>query len=119
PDFPWAIGSTLSPYPLEAEIFAEIIEVQQPGAQVAMLVQDDDFGAAYEETLRAPLERSESGAEAAAAEQDSSGAAEGGAQIPSLSASGADAFFNGGPLVACPDALTKAAAAGWQPALTW
>ena len=56
PDYPWTIGSTLSPYPLEAEIFAEIIEVQQPGAQVAMLVQDDDFGAAYEETLRAALE---------------------------------------------------------------
>ena len=32
------------------------IEVQQPGAQVAMLVQDDDFGAAYEETLRAAIE---------------------------------------------------------------
>jgi branched-chain amino acid transport system substrate-binding protein len=119
PDYPWTIGSTLSPYPLEAEIFAEIIEVQQPGAQVAMLVQDDDFGAAYEETLRAALEESESGAEVVQVEKYSTGASEVGAQITSLAASGADAFFNGGTLLACPDALTKAAAAGWQPALTW
>jgi len=119
PDYPWTIGSTLSPYPLEAEIFAELIEAEQPGAQVAMLVQDDDFGAAYEETLRTALEDSESGAEVVAVETYSTGASEVGAQITSLAASGADAFFNGGTLLACPDALTKAAAAGWEPTLTW
>ncbi len=119
PDFPWMIGSTLSPYPLESEIFAELIEVQQPGAQVAMLVQDDDFGAAYEETLRTALEEGESGAEVVAVEKYSTGASEVGAQITSLAASGATAFFNGGTLLACPDALTKAAAAGWAPELTW
>jgi branched-chain amino acid transport system substrate-binding protein len=47
------------------------------------------------------------------------GAAEVSAQITSLAASGADAFFNGGTLLACPDALTKAQAAGWTPAITW
>jgi branched-chain amino acid transport system substrate-binding protein len=118
-DYPWLIGSTLSPYPLEAEIFAELIEVQQPGAQVAMLVQDDDFGASYEETLRAALEDGESGAEVVAVEKYSTGASEVGAQITSLASSGATAFFNGGTLLACPDALTKAAAAGWAPELTW
>ena len=89
-DYPWMIGSTLSPYPLESEIFAELIEVQQPGAQVAMLVQDDDFGAAYEETLRAALEGGESGAEVVAVEKYSTGASEVGAQITSLASSGAD-----------------------------
>ena len=118
-DYPWLIGSTLSPYPLEAAIFADLIEEQAPGAQVAMLVQDDDFGAAYEETLRQALEESESGAEVVQVEKYSTGANEVGAQITSLAASGATAFFNGGTLLACPDALTKTAAAGWEPELTW
>ena len=46
------------------------------------------------------------------------GATEVSAQITSLAATGADAFFNGGTLLACPDALTKGAAASWTP-ITW
>ena len=61
PDYPWTIGSTLSPYTLEAEIFAELLEVEQPGAKVAMLVQDDDFGAAYEEGFEPAIEGTERG----------------------------------------------------------
>jgi branched-chain amino acid transport system substrate-binding protein len=79
-------------------------------------VQDDDFGKAYEEGFKKAIEGTD--IEVVKVEKYSTGAAEVGAQITSLAASGADAFFNGGTLLACPDALTKAAAANWTP-ITW
>jgi branched-chain amino acid transport system substrate-binding protein len=54
PDYPWLIGSTLAPYTLETQAFADYLEENQPDAKVAMLVQDDDFGAAYEEGFASP-----------------------------------------------------------------
>jgi branched-chain amino acid transport system substrate-binding protein len=116
PDYPWTIGSTLAPYTLEGYMFAQLLEQENPSAKVAMLVQDDDFGAAYEEGFRQAIEGTD--IEVVAVEKYSTGASEVSAQITTLAASGADTFFNGGTLLACPDALTKAAAAGWEP-LTW
>jgi branched-chain amino acid transport system substrate-binding protein len=116
PDFPWTIGSTLSPYSLEGQAFAGVLKEQKPDAKVAMLVQDDDFGKAYEEGFKKAIEGTD--IEVVKVEKYSTGAAEVGAQITSLAATGADAFFNGGTLLACPDALTKAAAANWTP-ITW
>jgi branched-chain amino acid transport system substrate-binding protein len=113
PDYPWLIGSTLSPYTLEGQMFAQVLEEQQPDATVAMLVQDDDFGRAYEESFRQAIEGTD--IEVVAVERYPTGASEVAAQITSLAASGATAFFDGGTLLACPDALTKAAAANWQP----
>src|SRR5262245_28209630 len=49
PNFPWTLGSTLSPYSLEGKAFADLLGEEKPDAKVAMLVQDDDFGKAYEE----------------------------------------------------------------------
>jgi branched-chain amino acid transport system substrate-binding protein len=115
-DFPWTLGSTLSPYSLEGKAFADVLAQENPQAQVAMLVQDDDFGEAYEEGFRAAIEGTD--IEVVGVERYATGAAEVSAQITSLAATGADAFFNGGTLLACPDALTKAQAAGWTP-LTW
>ncbi|MGH9191177.1 MAG: ABC transporter substrate-binding protein [Acidimicrobiales bacterium] len=113
PDYPWLIGSTLSPYTLEGQMFAQVLEEQQPDATVAMLVQDDDFGRAYEESFRQAIEGTD--IEVVAVERYPTGASEVAAQITSLAASDATAFFDGGTLLACPDALTKAAAANWQP----
>ncbi len=115
-DFPWTIGSTLSPYSLEGYMFAQVLEQENPQAQVAMLVQDDDFGAAYEEGFRQAIEGTD--IEVVEVQEYTTGASEVGTQITSLAASGADAFFNGGTLLACPDALTQAATAGWEP-ITW
>ena len=81
-----------------------------------MLVQDDDFGAAYEEGFKSAIEGSD--ITVAKVEKYAPGANEVASQITSLAASNADAFFNGGTLLACPDALTKAKAAGWTP-ITW
>lgn len=115
-DYPWLIGSSLSPYSLEGYMFARVLEEENPSAQVAMLVQDDRFGAEYEEGFRRAIEGTD--IEIVEVQEYTTGASEVGAQITSLAASGADAFFNGGTLLACPDALTQAAQNNWQP-LTW
>jgi hypothetical protein len=41
------------------------------------------------------------------------------AQVTSLAATDADAFFDGATLIPCPDALTKATQAGWKRDFTW
>jgi branched-chain amino acid transport system substrate-binding protein len=117
PDYPWLIGSTLSPYTLEGQVFADLLQDQAPDAEVAMLVQDDDFGRAYEEGFRQAIEGTD--IEVVQVETYATGASEVAAQITSLAASGADAFFNGATLLACPAALQSAADANWQREFTW
>ena len=116
PEYPWMIGSTLAPYTLEGQVFEQHLTEEKPDASVAMLVQDDDFGVAYEEGFTSAIEGSD--ITVAKVEKYAPGANEVSSQITSLAASNADAFFNGGTLLACPDALTKAKAAGWTP-ITW
>ena len=112
PDYPWLIGSTLAPYSLEAKAFADYLAEENPTAKVAMLVQDDDFGKAYEEAFKLAIE----GTDITVVEVATypAGAGDVGSQVTSLAASGADAFFNGATLLACPNALEKAKAAGWE-----
>jgi branched-chain amino acid transport system substrate-binding protein len=117
PEFPWTIGSTLSPYSLEAIVFAELLEQEHPDARVAMLVQDDDFGEAYEQTFEQAIEGTD--IELLQTERYNPGESEVSAQVTSLAASGADVFFNGGTLLACPDGLTSAAEANWERVVTW
>jgi branched-chain amino acid transport system substrate-binding protein len=116
PEYPWLIGSTLSPYTLEGYMFADLLKEEKPDATVAMLVQDDDFGSNYEEGFRRAIEGTD--IEVVGVERYPTGASEVGAQITSLAATDADAFFDGGTLLACPDALTQVEEAGWEP-ITW
>ncbi|HXH56794.1 ABC transporter substrate-binding protein [Iamia sp.] len=116
PEFPWTIGSSLTPYTLEAHAFADYLEENQPDAQVAMLRQADDFGDAYEQGFRNAIEGTD--IELVAVEEYPVAATDVGAQITSLANSGADAFFNGGTLLACPSGLTAAQSEGWE-ATTW
>lgn len=115
-DYPWMIGSTLAPYTLEGQMFANVLKEQKPDATVAMLIQDDDYGRAYQEGFEQAIEGTD--IEVVEVQQYSTGASEVAAQVTSLAATGADAFFNGATLLACPDALTQAAANNWQP-ITW
>lgn len=115
-DYPWLIGSTLPPYTLESYLFAQVLEEENPEAQVAMLIQNDDFGAAYQEGFEQAIEGTD--IEIVAVESYPTGEGEVAAQVTSLAATGADAFFNGGTLLACPDALSQAAGANWEP-ITW
>jgi branched-chain amino acid transport system substrate-binding protein len=112
PEFPWLVGSTLAPYTLEAKAFADYLIENQPEAKVAMLVQDDDFGKAYEEGFTKAIE----GTDITVVEVATypTGANEVASQMTSLKASGADTFFNGATLLACPNALTEANASGWE-----
>jgi branched-chain amino acid transport system substrate-binding protein len=116
PEYPWMIGSTLAPYSLEGKVFAEYLKQEKPDATVAMLVQDDDFGTAYEDSFRQAIEGSD--IEVVQVEQYPTGANEVSAQMTSLAASNADAFFNGATLLACPNALEEARGGGWEP-ITW
>lgn len=116
PDYPWTIGSTLAPYTLEGQLFAQVLAEEDPDATVAMLLQDDDFGDAYEEGFMAAIEGTD--IEVVATERYETGANEVAAQVTSLASSDATAFFDGGTLLACPDALSQAASQGWEP-ITW
>jgi len=118
PDYPWLIGSTLPPYSLESYVFAELLKDQKPDAKVAMLIQNDDFGAGYRDSFEQAIEGTD--IELVQVETYPAGAtADVSAQITSLAGSGADVFFNGATLIPCPDALAKAGQAGWEREITW
>ncbi|CAN5796501.1 hypothetical protein BH10ACT1_BH10ACT1_35170 [soil metagenome] len=111
-DFPWLVGSTLAPYTLEAVAYANYLKDEQPDAKVAMLVQDDDFGKAYEEGFKNAIEGTDITVTKVATYP--TGANEVASQVTSLAASGADAFFDGATLLACPNALEEAKASNWE-----
>lgn len=116
PEYPWTIGSTLTPYTLEAQAFADYLGENQPDAKVGMLRQADDFGDAYEQGFRAAIEGTD--IELVAVEEYPVGASDVGAQVTALANSGADAFFNGGTLLACPGGLTAQDSEAWD-VTTW
>ncbi|HEV7721231.1 MAG TPA: ABC transporter substrate-binding protein, partial [Iamia sp.] len=116
PEYPWMIGSTLAPYTLEAQAFADYLKENDPDAKVAMLRQADEFGSTYEEGFSQAIEGTD--IELVAVEEYPVGSDQVAAQVTSLAASGADTFFNGGTLLACPNALIAKDAEGWD-ATTW
>lgn len=116
PEYPWLIGSTLAPYSLEAQAFADHLKENQPDAKVAMLRQSDEFGETYEQSFRNAIEGTD--IEVVAVEEYAPGSDDVTSQVTSLAGSGADAFFNGGTLLACPNALTAKQNEGWE-ATTW
>lgn len=116
PEYPWTIGSTLAPYSLEGLAFAGYLKENKPDAKVAMLVQDDDFGKAYEDGFKAAIEGTD--ITVTQVKTYAAGASEVASQVTSLKASGADTFFNGATLLACPTALESAKSQGWD-ALTF
>jgi len=118
PDYPWLIGGTIPPYSLESFVFVELLKKEKPDAKVAMLVQADDFGAGYRDSFEKAIEGTD--IELVKVETYPPGAtSDVSAQITSLAGSGADVFFDGATLIPCPDALTKAAQAGWEREITW
>jgi branched-chain amino acid transport system substrate-binding protein len=115
-DYPWLIGSTLASYSLEGKVFADFLKEEKPDAKVAMLIQDDDFGQAYQQGFEDAIDGTD--ITIAKVESYPTGANEVSAQMTSLAATDADAFFNGATLLACPNALERANAEGWKP-ITW
>lgn len=112
PKFPWLVGSTLAPYTLEAVAYANYLKDKEPKAKVAMLVQDDDFGKAYEEGFKKAIDGTD--ITVTKVNTYATGSSDVNAQVTALAASGANAFFDGATLLACPNALTQAKAANWK-----
>ncbi len=110
--YPWTIGSTLAPYTVEAKAFADYLKEEKPDAKVAMLVQNDDFGKAYEDGFKQQIEGSD--ITVTEVKTYEAGTDEVASEITSLKASGADTFFNGATLLACPNALNAAQEQSWD-----
>lgn len=111
-EFPWLVGSTLAPYTVEANAYAEYLKENLPDAKVAMLVQDDDFGQAYEQGFKMAIEDSDITVTKVSSYQ--TGTSDVATQVTDLAASGANVFFNGSTLLACPEGLKQAASANWD-----
>jgi branched-chain amino acid transport system substrate-binding protein len=118
PDFPWTVGGSNPVYTLEAQVFADLLEQENPDARVAMLLQDDDFGNAYEEGFRQAIEGTD--IEIVRAERYQPGiTTDVSSQMTALAASDADTFFNGAVGLPCLQGVTAANEANWERAVTW
>lgn len=116
-DYPWIIGTFLVPYPLEMKALVDYLEANQPGATIAVLRANDDFGKAYSESLGKLVEGTD--LKIVKEEVYDPEVADTKAQVTSLAASNADVFVVGATLLACPDALKNAEAAGWNRKVTY
>jgi branched-chain amino acid transport system substrate-binding protein len=120
PEYPWTIGGTNPVYTLESRMFFELLQEQNPDAKVGMLLQDDDFGEAYEGGLRKAIEDEGADIEIVEVQRyQPSVVADVSTQMSALAASGADTFFNGGVGLPCPSALRLAQEANWEREITW
>jgi branched-chain amino acid transport system substrate-binding protein len=118
PDFPWTVGGSNPVYTLEAQVFADLLEQENPDARVAMLVQDDDFGRAYEEGLERAIEGTD--IEIVTVERYQPGVVtDVSAQMTNLTSSDADTFFDGGVGLPCLQGIQAANDANWERAITW
>lgn len=118
PDFPWTVGGSNPVYTLEAQVFADLLEQENPDAQVAMLLQDDDFGNAYEEGFRQAIEGTD--IEVVEVQRYQPGiTTDVSTQMTALAASGADTFFDGAVGLPCLQGVTAAGEANWEREITW
>lgn len=111
-EYPWFVAA-LASYATESVGFLEWLAEEQPGASIAVLYQDDDFGKGYLEALeRHAPDLGLSVAASAPFNPLLEASPE--SKVVDLAASGADAFvvaMSGSP---CPAAL-RSVPGGWQP----
>jgi branched-chain amino acid transport system substrate-binding protein len=112
-NFPWTMGWQPN-YQSEAQIYATWLIEEKPGAKVAVLYQNDDYGKDYVKGFKDGLGDkaksiivSELPYEVTDPTVDS--------QVVSLKASGADVFFNVTIPKFAAQAIRKAAEIGWKP----
>jgi branched-chain amino acid transport system substrate-binding protein len=111
--FPWMLGSELVPYPLEMRAFVDYLKQKKPNATIALLKANDDFGQSYQESLQSLIKGTQ--LKIVQTQSYDSEGSDVKSQVTSLAATHADAFVVGAALLACPAALTQAAASGWHP----
>jgi branched-chain amino acid transport system substrate-binding protein len=111
--FPWTIGWQPS-YQVEARIYAKYILKHKPGAKIAVLYQDDDFGKDYLIGLKDGL-----GAEAAkmivSTQSYETSDPTVDSQIVSLQSSGADTLLVAATPKAAAQSIHKVGELGWKP----
>ncbi len=112
-DYPWLLGTFLVPYPDEMKALVDYLQAEKPEATIAVLRANDDFGAAYSETL-ASLVKGTKLKVVKVAQYDPE-TPDTKSQVTTLAATKADVLVLGATLLACPDALKNVAASGWKP----
>src|SRR5580692_9465482 len=111
-DFPWTMGYQPS-YQSEARIYAKYLIRQNPGAKIAVLYQNDDFGKDYLKGLKDGLGARTSMIVAEESYETSEPAVDG--HIVKLKASGADAFVSITTPKFAAQAIKKLAEIEWKP----
>lgn len=111
--YPWLLGTFLVPYPDEMRALVNYLNDNKPDATIAVLRANDDFGAAYSETL-ASLVKGTKLKVVKVAQYDPE-TPDTKSQVTTLAATKADVLVLGATLLACPDALKNVAASGWKP----
>lgn len=111
--WPWTIGWQPS-YSLESAVYAEYLKREKPGAKVAVLFQNDDFGKDYLEGFKKAI--AGSGIQIVAQESYQVTDPSVDSQVLNLSRSGADVFFDVTTPKFAAQAITRKAETGW-PAL--
>jgi len=112
-EFPWFIGG-LPSYATELHAYLEYLKTEMPAAKIALLYQDDDFGKAYQATLKKDIEGTDM---ELVDEQSFNPLTETSpeSKVAQLSGSGADVFIVGIGGAPCPAAL-RAMPGTWTPA---
>ncbi len=112
-NYPWTMGWQPS-YQSEARIFAEHLLETRPGARVAVLLQNDDYGRDYLRGLTDGLgERAARMIIAQATYEVGEPTID--SQMLKLRSSGADTLFNFSTPKAAAQAIRRAAETGWRP----
>jgi branched-chain amino acid transport system substrate-binding protein len=111
-NFPWTMGWQ-PPYQTEGSIFAKHILDTKPGAKIAVLMQNDDYGKDYFKGFEDGLGDKKNLIVAKVTYEVTDPTID--SQIVSLKASGAEAFFNITTPKFAAQAIKKMAEVGWKP----
>lgn len=111
--FPWTMPGMIS-YQTEGAVYGRYLRETRPGAKVAILRQNDDFGKDYAEGFRRGLGEGAKTMIVAEATYEVTDPTIG-SQLVTLRASGADAFFMIALGKFSSQAIKRAAEIGWKP----
>jgi branched-chain amino acid transport system substrate-binding protein len=113
PNYPWLLGTFLVPYPDEMQALVTYLKENKPQATIAVLRANDDFGAAYSDTLKELVK----GTDLKIVQEQSYDTETGDvtSQVTSLASTNADVFVLAATLLACPQSLNQLASTGWKP----
>ena len=111
-NFPWTIGFQPS-YQIEAHIYAKYIIKNKPGAKIALLYQNDDYGKDYVKGLKDGLGEKAGMIVAEASYEVSDPTVD--SQIVTLKSSGADVMFTIATPKFAAQSIRKVYDIGWKP----